>query len=266
MWSAVIPFLAEYGLPALSGLTAAGQTLSQTGDPLKALAAGGVSAAGTFGLGKVGGQLGGKLATRMAGQMGTTPGLVTQGAGQMMQATDALRQALPALGTGAALTLGAPVVGAASNLASGLVPSVGGIANAALGGGGLLSNAMQPRPTGNMSAYQPPDISQYGPNGIYGAFAMENPLGAGQEALRYSIEQARAQDEINKITTPYAREQARQAYGEELQRQAASYQQKSGLDTAAAMLKQAQYGGQQAGINAQQAINNAISGPQRSYF
>jgi len=266
MWPAVIPFLAEYGLPALSGLTAAGQALSQTGDPLKALAAGGVSAAGTFGLGKIGGELGGKLATRMAGQMGTTPGLVTQGAGQMMQATDALRQALPALGTGAALTLGAPVVGAAANLASGLVPSIGGATNAALGAGGLAYNAMQPNPTGNVPTYRPPNISQYGPNSAYGAITTENPLGSAQEARRYTLDTARTMDQVLKTLTPYQQQVARQAYDDELQRRAASYQQKSAIDTAATMLGQAQLGGQQAGINAQQAINNAISGPQRSYF
>jgi len=125
---------------------------------------------------------------------------------------------------------------------------------------------MQPRPTGNTSAYNPSDLSQYGPNGIYGAVAMENPLGAAQEARRYSLEQARTQDEINKITSPYAQQIARQAYDEEMRRQAASYQQKSAVETASTMLKQAQYGGQQAGINAQKAITDAISGPQRSYF
>lgn len=258
MWpEAIIPLLAEYAIPTIQGLTAAGQKLSETGDPLKALLAGGGTAAGGVLGGKALGAVGGNVA-RMAG--GGDPATLS---GKLYNAVET---AAPSVGQFLGQNWGANFGGNLANTVSGVVPSVGNIANTALGYGGLASNVMQPRPTGNTSAYNPSDLSQYGPNGIYGAKAMENPLGAGQEALRYSLEQARTQNEISKILSPYAQQVARQAYDEEMRRQAASYQQKSAVETASTMLKQAQYGGQQAGINAQKAITDAISGPQRSYF
>ena len=257
MWPEIIPLLAEYAIPTIQGLTAAGQKLSETGDPLKALLAGGGTAAGSVLGGKALGAIGGNV-SRMAG--GGDPATLS---GKLYNAVEAAAQPVGQfLGQSWGANLGSGIAGGVSNV----VPSVGSVANTALGGAGAVSNAMRPRPTGNVSAYQPPDISQYGANSQYGLLPTMNPLNSPNASIQFNIQQARAQDEINKILTPYAREQARQAYGEELQRQAASYQQRSGLDTAAAMLKQAQYGGQQAGINAQQAINNAISGPQRSYF
>ena len=258
MWPAIIPLIGEYAVPLISGLTAAGQTLSQTGDPLKALLAGGGTAAGGIGLGKVGAGLGGKV-SRMAGNAVDAPGLAGLAAQAISTGAQPVGQYLGQTWGG---NLAAPL---ASSVA-GVVPSIGSVANTALGSAGALNNAMQPRPTGNVSAYQPPDISRYDANSQYGLLPTMNPLNSPNASIQFGIEQARAQNEMNKILTPYVREQARQAYGEELQRKAAAYQQQSGIDTAATMLKQAQYGGQQAGINAQQAINNAISGPQRSYF
>lgn len=258
MWPALIPLIGENIVPIISGLTAAGQTLSQTGDPLKALLAGGGAGVGGAAFGKLGAGLGGTV-SRMAGNVVDAPGL----AGQAAQAISAGAQ--PALQTIGQM-IGAPVGQATVNKVTGALPSVGSVANTALGAGGLAYNAMQPNPTGNVPTYRPPNISQYGPNSAYGAITTENPLGSAQEARRYTLDTARTMDQVLKTLTPYQQQVARQAYDDELQRRAASYQQKSAIDTAAQMLGQAQLGGQQAGINAQQAINNAISGPQRSYF
>jgi hypothetical protein len=257
----LVPFLLDYGYPIFSGLTAAGQALSQTGDPLKALLTGGGTAAAGIGLGKLG-RAGGAGLTRMAGDVVDAPGWMGNVAAQVAANPGKVSNLLAGIGQSTGASLGQTVAGNVANV----VPSVGSVANAALGAGGLAYNQMQPRPTGNVPAYQPPDISKYGPNGPYGTIANENPLGSAQGALRYQLDNARTWDEANKIIQPYVQKVSRQAYEEEMQRQAASYQQKSAVNTAAQMLGQAQLGGQQAGLNAQQAMNNAISGPQRSYF
>jgi len=258
MWPALIPLIGENIVPIISGLTAAGQTLSQTGDPLKALLAGGGAGVGGAAFGRLGAGLGGTV-SRMAGNVVDAPGL----AGQAAQAISAGAQpALQTIGQMIERLLSSAVPG----IATALAPSTSGLANTALGAGGLAYNAMQPKPTGNVPTYQPPNLDQYGPNGPYGALAVDNPFGPAQTALRYQREQAKANLDVLKTLTPYQQQVARQAYDDELQRQAASYQQKSAINTAATMLGQAQLGGQQAGLNAQQAINNAISGPQRSYF
>jgi len=264
MWPELIPLIGENIVPILSGLTAAGQTLSQTGDPLKALLVGGGTGVGGAALGKLGAGLGASENAvnlqRMAGEAVDAPGLAGQAA-QILSRTN-LPTTLKALGYG----VGAPLTGAVVSKVTDALPSARSVANTALGAGGLAYNTMQPKPTGNIPTYRPPNLDQYGPNGPYGATSVENPLSAWQEALRYQREQGRADLDVLKTLTPYQQQVARQAYDEEMQRQAASYQQKSAINTAATMLGQAQLGGQQAGLNAQQAINAAISGPQRSYF
>ena len=257
MWPEIIPLLAEYAIPTIQGLTAAGQKLSETGDPLKALLAGGGTAAGSVLGGKALGAIGGNVSRMAAGGDPSTLG------GQLFNVVEA---AAKPVGQYLGQSWGGGIGGNVANTVSGVVPSVGSIANTAVGAGGLAYNAMQPKPTGNVPTYQPPNLDQYGPNGPYGALAVDNPFGPAQTALRYQREQAKADLDVLKTLTPYQQKVARQAYDDELQRQAASYQQKSAINTAATMLGQAQLGGQQAGLNAQQAINAAISGPQRSYF
>jgi hypothetical protein len=252
MWPEIIPLLAEYAIPTIQGLTAAGQKLSETGDPLKALLAGGGTAAGGVLGGKALGAVGGNVA-RMAG--GGDPATLS---GKLYNAVET---AAPSVGQFLGQSWGGGIGGNLANTVSGVVPSVGNITGAA----GYGASVLQGNPSGKVPPNQIPDLSQYGPDKPYSTFAEKNPLGPTQASLRYYEDQARANDVANKILKPYEIEVTRQALNEEAQRQLAAYQQTSALNTAAAMLRQAQVGGQQLGLNTSNAMDAALSGQQRRY-
>ena len=248
----LIPLLAENALPIIQGLTAAGQKLSETGDPLKALLAGGGTAAGSVVGGKVLGNIGGNVA-RMAGG-GDTATL----SGKLYNAVETAAEPVSRfLGQ----SWGGGIGNYAANAVSGVVPSVGALAGAA----GYGSSLLQGKPSGKVPPNQIPDLNQYGPNKPYGTLEEKNPLGSQQASLRYMEDQARSADIQNKILKPYEIEVTRQAFNEEAQRQLAASQQLSALNTASALLRQAHLGGQQLGLNTSNAMDAALSGQQRRY-
>jgi hypothetical protein len=180
-----LPTLGEAALPILTGIGAFLGNIGETRDPLKALSAGALSAGGSLVGGRALGKLGELGVSRMANAAGNVPGLVTQGTGTAMRATDAFRNALPTAAIGLGQWGGGKVGEGVSNAVTGALPSTSQL----FGVPGAIAGALKPgeKPyTGLYPQYSnqlPGMVSQYGagPNVV----DINNPLGQYQGQLAW---------------------------------------------------------------------------------
>jgi len=241
MWPALfeLPSLGEAALPILSGIGAFMQNMGQTGDPLKALSTGGLTAAGTLGLGRA---FGG--ATRMAGNFADAPGLY----GKTAQALSAIPQAA-AVGAGQMLGQNAlPQIAAALP-----TPSLSGLGQIA----GIGKQVVQGSPSGSANVPVAPGLTnQYGPRTYSQVLDLNSPERA---AVAVGLMNARGQLEQMKTLMPYEYEMIQKGAQADLLRQAAGAQLRTQLAQGAQAMNQAQLGAQALAQQGNQAMLNAAT-------
>jgi hypothetical protein len=239
-----LPTLGEAALPILTGIGAFVQNMGQTGDPLKALSTGGLSAAGTLGLGRVFG-----AGSRMAGNA------LAQNYSKVPQALVPLTQLASKIPQSA-------VVGAGQMLGQNLVPqiaaalptpSLSGLATA----GGVGQRVLQGSPSGNVNVPVAPSLTgQYGPRTYTDVTAL-NSFERGQVAR--GIMEAEGQLAQMKKLMPYEFDMIQKGAQADLYRQAAGAQLRTQLAQGAQAMNQAQLGAQALAQQGNQAVLNAAT-------
>jgi hypothetical protein len=194
MWPALfeLPTLGEAALPILGGIGSFLGNLGQTGDPLKALSAGALSAGGSL----LGGRALGKYvqnipSIRMAGDFVDAPAA----AGLKGQFLSALPDVATALGQAGGAKLGQ----VASDVVTGALPSFGQLTGAV----GATKNALTPKQapyTGLYPQYAnqlPGMVNQYGGANV---IDVNNPFGQYQGQLAWQqLQNAQALDYMKQL-------------------------------------------------------------------
>jgi hypothetical protein len=236
--------LGEAALPILTGIGSFVQNMGQTGDPLKALSTGGLSALGTLGLGRAFGQ-----GARMAGNA-------------LAENYSQVPQSLIPLTKLAAKIPQSAVVGAGQMLGQNIAPQIAAaLPTPSLSGlgqiAGIGKQVVQGSPSGSANVPVAPSLTnQYGPRTYSQVLDLNSPERA---AVAVGLMNARGQLEQMKTLMPYEYEMIQKGAQADLLRQAAGAQLRTQLAQGAQAMNQAQLGAQALAQQGNQAMLNAAT-------
>lgn len=259
-WSDVGRLALQYGVPAITGLGTGYDIYRKTGDIGKATVGGGVTAAGTWGLGKAGEALGGKAIQGLTTTFFPTATSVQLGS-PMANAMRTIYGAVPLV---TQATLGA-VPAMAGGVAAGLTPGIlgpnkdrmaGDILQKGLTAAGVTKEALYQAPSGELNLPGVPDLSRYGGDSYQDVAKLTSTPRAAALASRIAAEQ---ELQNSKLILPYMAGLTQQVKDADLLRQLAARQQSVRQDTGARSMLQAQLGAQQLAQQGNQAVLQAAA-------